>query len=84
MTKCGLAVESYNTFLELEDGTEVLSRGRDVHVPIVTAGYLLKTDLTVCSLLYDVAMVLGMTWLVEAGPLVRWSTGTVYWPNSVS
>ena len=39
VTKCGLNVESHNTFLELGDGTKVLSRGRAVDVPIVTAGY---------------------------------------------
>ena len=39
VTKCGLNVESHNTFLELRDGTKVLSRGRAIDVPIVTAGY---------------------------------------------
>ena len=84
MTKCGLTVESHNTFLELGNGTKVLSRGRTVDVPVVTAGYRLKTDLTVCKLLHAVDVVLGMTWLTEADPLIRWSTGTVYVPNSVS
>ena len=73
MTKCGLNVESHSTFLELRDGTKVLSRGRAIDVPIVTAGYSQKTDLTVCSLLHNVDLVLGMTWLVEADPLIRWS-----------
>ena len=84
VTKCGLNVESHNTFLELGDGTKVLSRGRAVDVPIVTAGYSQKTDLTVCSLLHNVDLVLGMTWLVEADPLIRWSTGTVYLPDSIT
>ena len=75
VTKCGLNVESHNTSLELGDGTKVLSRGRAIDVLIVTAGYSQKTDLTVCSLLHDVDLVLGMTWLVEADPLIRWSTG---------
>ena len=84
VTKCGLNVESHNTFLELGDGTKVLSRGQAVDVPIVTAGYSQKTDLTVCSLLTDVDLVLGMTWLVEADLLIRWSTGTVYLPDSIT
>ena len=84
VTKCGLNVESHNTFLELGDGTKVLSWGRVVGVPVVTAGYTLKTDLTVSNLLHGVDVVLGMTWLQEADPLVRWSTGIVYIPDSVS
>ena len=39
VTKCGLNVESHNTFLELGDGKKVLSRGRAVDVPVVTSGY---------------------------------------------
>ena len=49
VTKCGLKVELHNTFLELGDGTKVLSRGRTIDVPVVTAGYSMKIDLTVCS-----------------------------------
>ena len=44
VTKYGLKVESHNTFLELGDGTKVLSRGRAVDIPIVTISYTLKTD----------------------------------------
>ena len=52
-------------------------------VPIFIVGYSQKTDLTVCILLHDVDIVLGMTWLVEAYPLIRWSTDTVYLPDSI-
>ena len=83
VTKCGLKVESHNIFLELGDGTKVLSQGRAVNVPVVTAGYSMKIDLTVCSLLHNVGLVLGMTWLVVADLLLRWSIGTVYLPDSV-
>ena len=83
-TKCGLKVESNNTFLELSDGTKVSSRGRIVEVPIVTVGYKIKRDLTVCSLLHEVDLVLSMTCLIEVDPLIRWSTSTVYLPDSVS
>ena len=69
--------------MELSDGTKVLSRGRTIGVPIVTVGYLMKIDLTVCSLLDKVDLVVDITWLVEADPLIRWSTSTVYLPDSV-
>ena len=70
LTQCGLKVESHNTFLELGDGTKVLSRGRTIGVPVVTAGYTMKTNKTVCSLLHDVDFLLGMAWLVEADMLI--------------
>ena len=40
--------------------------------------------MTVCNLLHDVDVVLGMTWLKVADPLIRWSTGHVYIPDSIS
>ena len=84
VTQCGLTVESHNTFLELGDGKKVLSRGRAVDVPVVTSGFTMKTNLTVSNLLHGVDVVLGMTWLKEADPLIRWSTGHIYIPDSVS
>ena len=72
VTKCGLNVESHNNFLELGDGKKVLSWGRAVNVFTVTSGYAFKTDLTVSNLLHSVDAVLGMTWLEEADPLIRW------------
>ena len=63
MTKCGLNVESYNTFWELENGKEVLSWGQAIDIPVVTTGYTLKTDLTVSNLLHGVDVLLGMTWV---------------------
>ena len=82
--KCGLNVESHNTFLELGDGKKVLSRGRAVDVPVVTSSYSMKINLTVSSLLHGVDVVLGMTWLKVVDPLIRWSTGQVYIPDSIS
>ena len=83
VTKCGLNVESHNTFLELGDGKKVLSRGRAVDVPVVTSGYSMKINLTVSRLLHGVDVVLGMTWLKAADPIIRWSTGQVYIPDSI-
>ena len=70
VTKCGRKVEPRKTFLELGDGTKVLLRGRDIDVPVVTTSYSQKTALTVCSLLHEVNLVLGITWLVEEDPLI--------------
>ena len=84
VTQCGLTVQSHNTFLELGDGKKVLSRGRAVDVPVVTSGFKMKTNLTVTNLLHDVDLVLGMAWLKVADPLIRWSTGQLYIPDSVS
>ena len=44
----------------------------------------MKTNLTVTNLLHGVDVVLGMTWLKVADPLICWSTGNVYIPDSVS
>ena len=84
VTQCGLTVESHNTFLELGDGKKVLSRGRAVNVPVVTSGFTMRTNLTVTNLLHGVDLVLGMAWLKVADPLIRWSTGQLYIPDSIS
>ena len=84
VTQCGLIVESHNTFLELGDGKKMLLWGRAVNVPVVTSGYTMKTNLMVSNLLHGVDIVLGMTWLKEADPLICWSTGTVFIPNSIT
>ena len=65
-------------------GKKVLSRGRAVDVPVVTSGYTMRTNLIVSNLLHGVDIVLGMTWLKVADPLIRWSTGQVYIPDSIS
>ena len=41
----------------------------------------MKTNLTVSNLLHGVDVVLGMTWLKVADPLIRWSIGHVYIPD---
>ena len=82
-TKCGLNVESANTFLELRVEQKVLSWGRAVDAPIVIVGYALKADLIVSNLLHGINVMLGMTWLQEVDPLILWSVGIVYIPNSI-
>ena len=77
-------VESHNTFLELRDGKKVLLWGRAIDVLVVMSGYAMKTNLIVSNLLHSVDVVLGMTWLKDADPLIRWSAGTVFIPESVT
>ena len=84
VTQYGLTIESHNTFLELGDGKKVLSRGQAIDVLDVTSSYTMKKNLTVSNLLHGVDVVLGMTWLKVVDPLIRWSTGHVYIPNSIS
>ena len=41
-------------------------------------------NLTVSRLLHGVDVMLGMTWLKAADPIIRWSTRQVYIPDSIS
>ena len=84
VTQCGLSVESHHTFLELGDGKQVLSRGRAIDVPVVTSGYTVKMNLIVSRLLHGMDVMLGMTWLKAADPIIHWSTGQVHIPDSIS
>ena len=70
--------------MELGDGKKVLLQGRVVDVLVVMSSYTMKTNLIVNNLLHGVDVVLGMTWLKVADPLIRWSTGHVYIPDSIS
>ena len=62
----------------------MLLQGWAVDVLIITSGYSMKTNLTVSNLLHGVDVVLGMTCLKAANPLMRYSTGTVFLANFVS
>ena len=44
----------------------------------------MKINLTVSRLLHGVDVILGMTWLKMADPIIRWSTGQIYIPDSIS
>ena len=67
-----------NTFLELGNGSKVLSKFEAMDIPVVIAGRTFKIDFTVSDLLHNVDIVLGITWLKEYNPLVDWSTGNLY------
>ena len=79
----GLKGKPQDTFLELGNGQNFLSRGLVPEVPIVTAGLTVKIGLTVTTLLHEVDLVLGINWLQLVSPVIDWSTGKVYLPNAV-
>ena len=84
MTVAGLQGKRSDTFLELGNGQRVLSRGYVPEVPVILSGHTSTVDMTVTSLLHDVDVVLGMTWLKSVRPIIDWFSGEVYIPNSVS
>ena len=70
ITETGMKTRKNNTFLELGNGSKVLSKFEAMDIPVVMAGRTFKIDFTVSDLLYDVDIVLGITWLQEHNPLV--------------
>ena len=84
MTVAGLQGKISDTFLELGNGQHVLSRGYVPEVPVKLLGHTSTVDMTVTSLLHDVDLVLGMTWLKSVPPIIDWFRGEFYIPDSVS
>ena len=70
--------EPHDTFLELGNGERVLSRGRVTNVPVVTGNHCTRCNLTVTSLLHQVDLVLGVSWLKQVNPLIDWNAGAIY------
>ena len=79
----GLKGKPQDTFLELGNGQKFLSRGFVPDVSVVTAGLTVCLGLTVTSLLHNVDLVLGMNWLQLVSPIIDWTNGKIYLPNSV-
>ena len=77
-----ITITDYN-FLELGDGRKILSKGKVVNVPIVTADFTVKIELMVASLLHDVDLILGMNWLLAVNPLIDWSSSRISLPKEV-
>ena len=78
ITETGMKTRKNNTFLELGNGSKVLSKFEAMDIPVVIAGRTFKIDFTVSDLLHNVDIVLGITWLKKYNPLVDWSTGNLY------
>ena len=82
VTTVGLKGKPQDTFLELGNGQKFLSSGFVPAVPVVTAGLTVCVGLTVTTLLHDVDLVLGMNWLQLVSPIIDWTNGKIYLPNS--
>ena len=67
----------------IRNGQKFLSRGFVPEALVVTAGLTVRVGLIVTSLLHEVDLVLGMTWLQLVSPVIDWSSGKVYLPNAV-
>ena len=80
----GLRSKNRDTFLELGNGTKVLSRAFVPEVPVVVASNTSKIDLTVSQLMYDTDIILGLTWLKTVNPIVDWLSGKLYVPNAIN
>ena len=80
---CGLKRVPRDVFLELGNREKILSRVYIPDVPLVTAGLIVKTGLTVTNLLHDVDLVLGINWLKLVNPIVDWCGAELYVPNAV-
>ena len=56
----GLQTVKEYTFLELRKGQEILSKGKTVAVPIVTADITVCMDFTVTAVLHDIDLIFGI------------------------
>ena len=82
--QANLECKDQDTFLELGDASNVLSRGCVTDVPIITAGFSCKIDLIVTNLLHDVDIVLGMTWLTLVNPIIDWRNASLSIPYALT
>ena len=65
-----LEFSSSVTYLELADGTKIMSQGRCDGVHLYTGSVLTKLSLTVTKLLADVQLILGANWLETVNPMI--------------
>ena len=70
--------ESHDTCLELGNGEKILSRGRVTNVLVVTGDHSTRCNLTITSLLHQVNLVLGVSWLKQVNPLIDWNADAMY------
>lgn len=68
----GLSTVIDYTFLGLGDGQKVLSKGKTLDIPILTAGVTKRMDLIITSLLHEVDVILGINWLQAVNHFIDW------------
>ena len=66
----GINCTASNTYLELADGTQILSAGKAPAVLFSIGVHSFRMDFTVTKLLHGVELVLGMNWLQRVNPLI--------------
>ena len=65
-------------FLEVGNGERVLSWVLVTNVPVGTAEFCTRSNLTVSTVLHQVDLVLGVSWLKVANPLIDRRNGVWY------
>ena len=84
VVRLGVFTTHENSLLELADGKKILSQGKAPGVLVQVASETGKHDMTVCPLLREVDVILGMTWLTQANPLIDWVTPRLVFPRESS
>ena len=84
MMVAGLQGKRSDTFLVLANGQRVLSRDYVPNVPVTLSRHMSPVDLITTTLLHNVDVVLGMTWLQSVRLVIDWVSGEVYILHSVS
>ena len=70
--------EPHDTFVELGNGETILSRGSVTKILIVIGNRCTRCNLTVTSLLHQVDLGLGVSWLKQMNPLIDWNASALY------
>ena len=66
------------TFLELEDEQKILSKSKAINASVVTTDLTFRLDLTITSLLHDVYLILGISWLLAVNHPIDWRSSWVF------
>ena len=84
VVRLGVFTTHENCALELANGQRILSQGKAPGVLVTVGSDAGKYDLTVCTLLPNVDVILGMTWLSKANPLIDWGTPRLIFPRETT
>ena len=78
----GLDYQPSVSYLELADGTKLMSPGKCTGVHIYTGSVLAKVPLTVTKMLENVQLILGINWLEIFNPLIDWKNHQLWLQTS--
>ena len=68
--------------MELADGRKLLSQGQCPHTLLTVSTKNCKVDLTICPLMKNIDVILGINWLQMTQPLIDWSVPRLLLPGS--